>query len=119
MSHFIKFNLSNLGEGTPGRPIAGREVEGSPLFTNWRIDDNGDGVRTGIWEVTPGAYRSIKGTTWEFCSILSGVSGITEDGKVPVTVRAGDTFVMKPGFMGVWRCIETTRKVWVVRERAE
>jgi uncharacterized cupin superfamily protein len=90
----------------------------SSSATNWRVDDAGDGVRAGVWEVTPGAYRAIKGTTWEFCSILSGVSEITEDGKEPVVMRAGDAFVMKPGFTGVWRCIETTRKVWVVRESA-
>lgn len=119
MSNLIKFDVANLGEGTPGKPIAGREVEGNPSFTNWRVDDAGDGVKAGIWEVTPGAYRAIKGTTWEFCSILSGVSEITEDGKEPVVMREGDAFVMKPGFTGVWRCIETTRKVWVVRERPE
>ena len=58
--------------------------------------------------------KSIKGGTWEFCYILSGVSEITEDGKPPVRVKAGDSFVMKPDFTGVWRCIETTRKIWVV-----
>ena len=50
----------------------------------------------------------------EFCYILSGVSEVTEDGKPPVRVQAGDAFVMKPDFTGVWRCIETTRKIWVV-----
>jgi uncharacterized cupin superfamily protein len=117
MSNLIKFDKESLGEGKPGKPIAGREVEGNPLFTNWRVDDAGDGVKAGVWEVTPGAYRAIKGTTWEFCSILSGVSEITEDGREAVVMRAGDAFVMKPGFTGVWRCIETTRKIWVVRER--
>jgi uncharacterized cupin superfamily protein len=53
-------------------------------------------VRTGIWETTPGTYRSIKGGTWEFCHILSGLSELTDDGKPPVMVRAGDAFVMKP-----------------------
>ena len=27
--------------------------------------------------------------------------------------RAGDSFVMKPGFVGVWRTIETVRKIYV------
>jgi uncharacterized cupin superfamily protein len=62
------------------------------------------------------AYRSIKGNTWEFCSILSGVSELIEDGKAPVRIQAGDTFVMKPGFTGTWRVIETTRKLWVARD---
>lgn len=118
MISLIKFDLANLGEGTSGKPVPGREVDGDPLFTNWPMDDAGGGVRAGVWEVTPGAYRSIKGAAWEFCSILSGVSEITEDGKEPVVMRAGDAFVMKPGFVGTWRCIETTRKLWVVRENA-
>jgi uncharacterized cupin superfamily protein len=29
-------------------------------------------------------------------------------------VQAGDAFVMKPDFVGVWRCIETTRKIWII-----
>jgi uncharacterized cupin superfamily protein len=37
----------------------------------------------------------------------------------PDLARAGDAFVTKPGFIGVWRCVETTRKVWVVRESTE
>ncbi|TYO61021.1 DUF861 domain-containing protein, partial [Bradyrhizobium hipponense] len=26
---------------------------------------------------------------------------------------AGDSFVMKPGFVGIWRTIETVRKIYV------
>ncbi|MFC6950877.1 cupin domain-containing protein [Paraburkholderia dipogonis] len=63
-----------------------------------------------------GAYRAIKGTTWELCVILSGVSEITEDGQPPVLVKAGDTFVMKPGFEGTWRVIDPTRKIWVTKD---
>jgi uncharacterized cupin superfamily protein len=59
MSNLIKFDIENLGEGTPGKPIAGREVEGSPSFNNWRVDDAGDGVKAGVWEVTPGAYHRL------------------------------------------------------------
>jgi uncharacterized protein len=114
MSSFVRFNFSDLGTPCIGAPLPERVVEGAQVFKTWEIDyaEGGD-VRTGVWEVTPGAYRCIKDTTWELCIILSGVSEITEDGKEPVTVRAGDTFVLKPGFEGTWRCIETTRKLWV------
>ena len=27
--------------------------------------------------------------------------------------QAGDSFVMKPGFVGVWKTIETVRKIYV------
>ncbi|WP_306970422.1 cupin domain-containing protein [Streptomyces afghaniensis] len=26
---------------------------------------------------------------------------------------AGDSFVMKPGFVGVWKAVETVRKIYV------
>jgi uncharacterized cupin superfamily protein len=68
---------------------------------------------TGVWEATPGETRSIKGETFEFCHILTGVIEITPDGGEAVTYRAGDSFVMKPGFTGVWKTIETVRKIYV------
>ena len=33
-------------------------------------------------------------------------------GQAPVIFRAGDCFIMKPGYTGTWRTIQTARKVW-------
>jgi uncharacterized cupin superfamily protein len=116
MSYLKVLDLANLGEPKVGAPLPERAIEGVQVCKTWVQDTTKDGdVAAGIWEVTPGAYRSIKGTTWEVCSILSGVSEITEDGKEPVIVKAGDIFIMQPGFEGVWRVIETTRKLWVTK----
>ena len=38
---------------------------------------------------------------------------ITPAGGEPVVSRAGDSFVMTPGFVGVWKTIETVRKIYV------
>ncbi|AWI61546.1 hypothetical protein AB395_00006369 (plasmid) [Sinorhizobium fredii CCBAU 45436] len=38
---------------------------------------------------------------------------LTENGKEPVIYRAGDSFAMKPGYVGVWKTIETVRKIYV------
>lgn len=54
-----------------------------------------------------------QGGNFEFCHILAGVIEITPDGGAPLTFRAGDSFVMKPGFTGVWKTIETVRKIYV------
>lgn len=117
MSSFIKFPLNNLGE--PHRvysPLPERQLEGNQICRNWNVDKTADeSVATGVWEVTPGAYRSMKQESWELCVILSGVSEITEDGCKTVTVRAGDSFVLRPGFVGTWKVIETTRKIWVLK----
>jgi uncharacterized cupin superfamily protein len=91
-----------------------RLIAGDPAFKTWAQDvAKGDLVHTGVWEATPGETRSIKGETFEFCHILSGVVEITPDAGEPVTYRAGDSFVMKPGFTGVWKTIETVRKIYV------
>lgn len=117
MTNLTFFKLADLGEARDGEPLPERRVEGNPRFKTWEIEQTADGrVSAGVWEATPGAYRAIKGDTWEFCSILSGVSELIEDGKPAVRVQAGDTFVMKPGFEGTWRVIETTRKLWVSQD---
>jgi uncharacterized cupin superfamily protein len=114
MSHLTFFQFNHLPEPRKGEPLLERRVEGDTKFLTWDIAATEDGrVSAGIWEATPGAYRSIKGETFEFCHILSGVSELTEDGKETRRLKSGDTFVMHPGFTGVWRVIETTRKLWV------
>ncbi len=96
-------------------PLPERLIAGSPAFKTWAMDEAKDGkVLSGVWEATPGETKSIKGEVFEFCQILSGVVEITPDGGDPVIYRAGDSFVMKPGFTGVWKTIETVRKIYVV-----
>ncbi len=95
-------------------PLPERLISGNPSFKTWAQDDSKEGkVLTGIWEATPGETHSIKGATYEFCHILSGLVEIEEAGGATQTFRAGDSFVMKPGFIGVWRTIETVRKIYV------
>lgn len=92
-----------------------RLIAGAPAYKTWLQDESKAGqVRTGVWESTPGETHSIKGESLEFCYILAGLIEITEQGQPPVTYRAGDSFVMKPGFVGVWKTIETVRKIFVV-----
>jgi len=103
-------------ESTPEEalPLPERLISGSPQFKTWARDaSRGETVTTGIWEATPGETHSLKGTTFEFCHILSGLIEIDETGGETRTYRAGDSFVMKPGFVGVWRTIETVRKIYV------
>jgi uncharacterized cupin superfamily protein len=111
----VPFDLEKLGPPRESRPPADRIIEGDIICRNWNIDSDKDGlVRAGVFESTPGTNRSIKGETWEYCAILSGVAEITEDGQPPIIVKAGDHFIMKPGYKGTWRTLETVRKIWVV-----
>ena len=47
--------------------------------------------------------------------ILQGVSVVTDAAGVAVTLRAGDSYVIRPGFAGTWDVIETTLKDYVIK----
>jgi uncharacterized protein len=94
-------------------PAPDRLISGAPVFTTWNVEER-DGLYCGLWRSTPGAWRVIY-TEWEYCRILSGLSVITPDGGPPQTLRAGDSFILRPGFSGIWEVIETTTKDYVIR----
>lgn len=97
-----------------------RLIEGAPAFKTWALDTATAGaagwtsIRSGIWEATPGTTVSIKGETFEFCHILEGRCEISEDGGETRVFGAGDSFVLKPGFVGRWKTLETLRKIYVI-----
>jgi uncharacterized cupin superfamily protein len=97
-----------------GAQAPDRLISGDPKFRTWNVEQRDGGLYAGIWEATPGKWR-IEYDEWEFCHILSGVSVISEDGGEARTVRAGDSFVLRPGFMGNGELLETTRKEYVIR----
>ncbi len=104
-----------LGTGKPAKAAPEKLIAGDPSFMTWALDSSRDGqVQTGIWEATPGETISIKGELFEFCHILEGVIELTEDGQAPITYRKGDSFIMKPGYRGIWKTIETVRKIYVI-----
>lgn len=89
-------------------------IAGHPHYRTWEQDVCADGcVTTGTWEATPGEHWSRKGDTFEFCHLLEGVIELTPEDGEPIVYRAGDSFVMKPGFVGIWKTIETVRKIYV------
>lgn len=111
MFRFLPVTPSVTPEVT--RPAPDRLIEGDPVHSTWNLEDR-DGLYAGIWESTPGTWR-VSYDEWEYCRILAGVSVITEDGGAPRTLRAGDSFVIRPGFTGTWQVVETTRKDYVIR----
>lgn len=114
MSHLVVFDLANPGAPELSRAAPERLIAGDPSYRTWEMAAAGHGgIRTGIWEATPGVTHSIKGETWEYCTILSGTIILTEEGGAARRFTAGDTFVMRPGFVGTWETVETVRKLWV------
>ncbi|RWA62242.1 cupin domain-containing protein [Mesorhizobium sp.] len=101
-------------EPEAGAPAPDRLISGDPKFRTWNVEERDGGLYAGIWESTPGKWRIVY-DEWEFCHILSGVSVISEDGGEARTVKAGDSFVLRPGFKGSWEVLETTRKEYVIK----
>lgn len=113
MAHLLTFDLSGA-EPETSAPDPARIVAGAPTQRTWNLEDDGNGLYAGVWESTPGEWR-ISYTEWEFCHILEGVSILCEDSAAPVTLRAGDSFVIRPGFEGTWTVVETTVKHYVIK----
>ncbi|RWA76699.1 cupin domain-containing protein [Mesorhizobium sp. M1C.F.Ca.ET.193.01.1.1] len=113
MSGFLAVNIEGV-DPEAGAPAPDRVISGDPKFRTWNVEERGGDLYAGIWEATPGKWRIVY-DEWEFCHILSGVSVISEDGGEARTVRAGDSFVLQPGFKGTWEVLETTRKEYVIK----
>ncbi len=112
MPHLLRLDRSGIAAETD-RPDPANLVKGDPVHTTWNLEDR-DGLYCGLWQSTPGAWR-VSYAEWEYVHILEGVSILHEDGQPPVTLRAGDSYVIRPGFAGVWEVVETTLKDYVIR----
>ncbi|PKR88555.1 cupin [Pleomorphomonas diazotrophica] len=112
---FLGFDLTAV-EPEDGGPDPDRIIKGNPRSRTWLVEErDAEKLYAGVWESTPGAWR-VAYDEWEFCTILSGVSIVHETGKeTPRILRTGDSFILRPGFSGIWEVVETTRKMFVVR----
>lgn len=111
MQHFLFVAPTTAPE--TDRPAADRLIAGAPVFTTWNLEEDA-GLFCGIWESTPGKWH-VQYDEWEYCRILQGHSILTDDTGAEIHLRAGDSFVIRPGFRGTWEVVETTRKDYVIR----
>ncbi|PWC83977.1 cupin [Azospirillum sp. TSH100] len=110
------FTLPDLDGITPeaGAPAADRMLSGTPVFTTWNGYESPDGKRfAGTWRSTPGSWRIVY-DEWEYCEILEGESIVAHDDGRSWHLKAGDRFIIEPGFQGSWTAVETTTKRYVV-----
>lgn len=85
-------------------------VAGHPTMKTWVLHTSSDGsMISGVWEATPGTYHATY-TAYEFVHMIAGRIVITPDGGTPVTVQAGDAFVIEADFKGTWKIEEKVRK---------
>ena len=95
------------------RPDPAKVVSGDPVHSTWNIEEV-DGLYCGLWQSTPGAWR-VDYAEWEYVHILQGVSVLTDEAGNRTVLRAGDSWIIRPGFAGIWEVVETTLKDYVIR----
>ena len=66
-----------------------------------------------VW-VPPGKWR-FSNQHWDYVQVRSGVSIVTDTGGEARTTRAGDSLILRAGFQGTWKAVETARKEYVLR----
>ncbi|MBO0902286.1 cupin domain-containing protein [Jiella sonneratiae] len=110
---FIRFDKEGV-EPEAGAPAKEKVTSGRPTNRSWNLEDDGNGLYAGIWESTAGEWL-VDYSEWEFFHIIEGVSILTEEGGEPVKLKAGDSFVIRPGFKGRWRVVEPTKKHYVIK----
>ena len=113
MVALVRIDITTV-EPEHGAPAPDRLLSGDPRFRTWNFEAAPGGLYAGVWEATPGKWRIVY-EEWEFCHILSGRSVIARDDGETLAVSAGDSFVLRPGFIGTWEVLETTRKEYVIR----
>ena len=101
-----------LGPPEISHPAPERCLSGTPIFTTWNIEDR-NGLYAGRWQATPGKWQVIY-DEWEYCHILQGHSVLCAEDGTAHTLRAGDSFLIRPGFRGTWEVLETTLKDYVI-----
>ena len=106
--------IAGQGQADASPIAAERLIEGAPI-AEARLDyQRGDDTFVGEWSCGVGAWR-VAYDEWEFCHVLEGACELVPDGGATQRFSTGDSFVIEPGFKGVWRVLEPMRKRFVVR----
>lgn len=111
MTHFLPVIRTGT---TPeiSRPDPAKVIFGDPVHTTWNVEERGN-IFAGLWHSTPGKWR-VSYVEWEYFRLLEGVSVVTNSDGHATTLRAGDAFVIRPGFTGTWEVLDATLKDYVI-----
>lgn len=116
-SRLVRFGtgpLTNPEIGKPRRPIEGD----TEYRTMNAFEGNGGKVLSGIWESTPGKFRSDTTGYIEFGYILEGQCRIVDPDGTVHALKAGDPFIMPEGYKGHWEVDEFVKKVYFITHLA-
>lgn len=90
-------------------------MDGSPTAEVWTTAtyEDAKGLRTGIWSGEPGKLKIISYPTDEVFTVISGAVEMECDDGTKLTVKAGQSCLMRKGWSGTWHVLEPTRKCFV------
>jgi uncharacterized protein len=95
------------------RPDSVKVLAGDPVHSTWNLEDDA-GLYCGLWQSTPGKWK-VSYAEWEYVYIHHGHSILTDAAGTETHLRAGMSFIIRPGFEGTWEVLETTLKDYVIR----
>ena len=93
---------------------ADRVLEGAPVAETVLEYARDDTTFAGEWRASVGAWR-VRYDEWEFCHMLEGACELLPDDGPAQRFAAGDSFIVEPGFSGVWRVLSPMKKRFVIR----
>ena len=112
MDRLISFKACDTMAAEIGTPP--RIVSGDPVTRTVNLHE-GEGGRlfSGRWSSSPGVWRVVY-DEWEFCTIREGRGSLTDDSGSRIDFAAGDSFIIEPGFSGLFEVTETLIKDYVI-----
>lgn len=102
------------GEAAPVRADRLLDGEPSPVAWNGYTDPTGQ-FFAGQWQAGPGRWRVVyEPHEEEFCVLLDGEVELTDASGRTQRFRAGDAFVVRGGFDGIWHNLTPVRKHYAI-----
>jgi uncharacterized protein len=98
---------------SPAPPIV---LEGDPHATKRVLHRDGD-TEIGIWECTPGVFRSEKKNISEFMHFVAGSGRIEHSDGTVTVIEPGAVLHVHHGYVGTWYVKESVRKVYTAIDK--
>ncbi|MEX0976342.1 MAG: cupin domain-containing protein [Woeseia sp.] len=115
MNHITRVNDISENPGDASETPPELLLSGISTTRSWDAYSNAR-VNCGVWESE--AFSKVKQhpTSLEYCFILEGEVKLTDSQGASQFFKAGDAFVVEPGFDGVWESLTKVRKHYVICE---
>lgn len=113
INHITDFTNIASGAGEAHETPAQFLLSGTAATRSWDVYSDAR-VNCGIWESEPFSKIKTHPTSMEYCYLLEGQVKLTDSRGLSQVFKAGDAFVVKPGFNGTWESLTKVRKHYVI-----